>query len=223
MANGMEYRTIEFDPNGDFAKSLSVSKSSIPLGLPDNQNRSYLNDKEYESILNDIDAFISQSNESAITPNNSNNEEQLNIIRQSLMQSDKPSYKGLSGDLEQHIDNMSAKYNVPASLIRAVISVESNGNPNAKSSVGAQGLMQLMEGTAKDLGVTDRYNPYQNIEGGTKYLGQLLNRYNGNVDQALMAYNWGLGNVDKYNAGKITNIPKETQNYVAKVNKYYNA
>lgn len=216
----MEYKTVEFDPDGTFTKSLSVSKSLIPSGLSNNQNISYLSDREYDSILNDIDTAISQSNKLAEMPSS---EEQLNVIRQSLAQSNKPTYKGLSTDLEQHIDNMSAKYNVPSSLIRAVINVESGGNSNAKSSVGAQGLMQLMEGTAKDLGVTDRYNPYQNIEGGTKYLGQLLNRYNGDVNQALMAYNWGMGNVDKYNAGKITNIPKETQNYVTKVNQYYNA
>lgn len=112
------------------------------------------------------------------------------------------------------ISKMSEKYNVPSDLIASVIQAESNYKSNAVSYTGAQGLMQLMPETAKELGVSNSFNVEQNIEGGTKYLSKMLSRYDGDTSKALAAYNAGAGNVDKYNG-----IPpfKETQNYVSKI------
>jgi len=112
------------------------------------------------------------------------------------------------------IEEAHRKYpNVPVKMIEAIIQIESSGKANAMSSKGAVGLMQLMPSTAKDLGVVNPLDPKQNILGGTKYLSQLLKRYEGDVDKTVAAYNWGLGRVDKKGIG---NLPTETKNYLSK-------
>ena len=129
------------------------------------------------------------------------------------------SYLQTTASLEEIFTQAAQKYNVPKNLIKAIAKAESDFNPNATSGAGAQGIMQLMPATARELGVTDSYDPYQDIMGGTKYISQMLAKYDGNVSLALAAYNAGSNNVAKYGG-----IPpfKETQNYVVKVTGYMN-
>lgn len=109
---------------------------------------------------------------------------------------------------------MAEKYQVDEALVRAVIHAESAYKPRAVSRAGAQGLMQLMPQTAKSLGVTDSLDAHQNIEGGTKYLAALLQRFSGDTKLATAAYNAGPGAVNRYDG-----VPpyKETQAYVERV------
>jgi soluble lytic murein transglycosylase-like protein len=116
--------------------------------------------------------------------------------------------------IKDTVRKAAAKYNLPPALIMAVIRAESNFEVGAVSSAGAQGLMQLMPATAKELGVKNSFDIQQNIDGGTKYLRKMLDRFGGNVRKALAAYNAGPGTVMKYNG----RVPyPETRQYVKRV------
>lgn len=115
---------------------------------------------------------------------------------------------------EEIIQANAAKYKVDPALIKAVIQSESGFKNGLTSPAGAQGLMQLMPGTAKSLGVANVMDPAQNIEGGTKYLAALLHKFDGDETKALAAYNWGPGNLIKHGLEK---APKETRDYIAKI------
>jgi soluble lytic murein transglycosylase-like protein len=114
-------------------------------------------------------------------------------------------------------DAAALKYGLPRELVRSVMAAESAYQPNAVSSKGAIGLMQLMPGTAKDLGVNP-HDPAQNVDGGTRYLRDLLLKFDGRLWHALAAYNAGPGAVLKYNA-----VPpyRETRNYVDRIDRAY--
>jgi soluble lytic murein transglycosylase-like protein len=117
-------------------------------------------------------------------------------------------------EIDQLVSTNSSQWNVDPSLVKAIIANESGFNANATSNVGAQGLMQLMPGTASGLGVTNAYDPAQNVAGGTRYIKGLLDRFGGDMRKAVAAYNAGPGAVEKYDG-----VPPyaETQNYVQNV------
>lgn len=119
----------------------------------------------------------------------------------------------------QIVSEASDEHGVDSDFIRSVIRQESAGNERAVSRAGAQGLMQLMPQTAARLGVGDSFSPEQNVRGGTRYLRELLERYNGDAIKALAAYNAGPGAVDRYHG-----VPpyRETQQYVRRVVRDYN-
>ena len=105
-------------------------------------------------------------------------------------------------DYDEYFNKASTTYNVDKRLLIAVAKTESDFNPKATSGAGAKGIMQLMDGTAKSLGVTNSYDPEQNIMGGAKLLSQLLKKYDGDRNKALAGYNAGTGNVARYGAEK---------------------
>lgn len=119
--------------------------------------------------------------------------------------------------LDPIISRASRKYGVDVGLIKAVIKAESNFNTHAVSHAGARGLMQLMPATARSLGVNDSFDPEQNVMAGTRFLKEMIQRYDGNVDAALAAYNWGPGNVDR----RPDSLPRETRDYLARVKNLY--
>ncbi len=117
-------------------------------------------------------------------------------------------------DYSAYVEQAASKYEIEPELIKAVIKAESNGNHRAVSSKGAMGLMQLMPSTAYDMNVINPFNPEENIEGGTRYLRFLLEKFNGDLTLALAAYNAGPKTVEKY----MTVPPiSETKQYVKKI------
>ncbi|MGL4767062.1 MAG: lytic transglycosylase domain-containing protein [Formosimonas sp.] len=119
--------------------------------------------------------------------------------------------------------------NLPIGLLSAVMHQESAGNPEAVSHAGAKGLFQFMAPTARDMGLNDRSDPAASAQAAAKYLDQLYERYNRNLELTLAAYNWGLGNVDQYlkprgkdnkstyDKARLTKMPDETQNYISRI------
>jgi len=129
-----------------------------------------------------------------------------------------PSYSRNKNAFDQLIRQAAQQHGISEGLIKAVMHTESGFNINARSPVGAQGLMQLMPATARRFNVSNAYDPQQNIFGGARYLSWLLKRFNGNTQLAVAAYNAGEGNVDKYGG-----VPpfRETQDYVRRVTSRY--
>lgn len=127
---------------------------------------------------------------------------------------------GVPTPWEALINSAARRYGLPVALVKAVIKAESNFNPRAVSPAGAMGLMQLMPSTAAAMGVSDPFDPAQNIEGGVKYLRLMLDRFGQNLELALAAYNAGPAAVEKYGG-----IPpyRETQEYVRRVLAYLDA
>ena len=132
--------------------------------------------------------------------------------------------KSDSERIDMAVKAASSKYGVDEKLIKSIIKAESNFNPSVTSTSGAQGVMQIMPANFNMLGITDGYNIEQNINGGTKLLRSYLDMFNGNTKMALMAYNGGPGTMERRGVkseSDLYKMPKETQNYVPKVLKFY--
>jgi len=170
--------------------SFFVGEDGVPL-LTNNVRR-YRNDPSYIEVQIDFQPVVVSS------------KYRLKGMNQSYTQ----------GDYAELVQEASQRYRIPQPLIYAVIQAESNFDPNAVSKSGAQGLMQLMPGTAAEMGIANSFDPAQNIMGGSQYLSKLIAMFDGNQRLALAGYNAGPGNVKKYGG-----VPpfKETQRYVQKV------
>lgn len=126
--------------------------------------------------------------------------------------------------------DLERQYDLPKGLLSAVIHQESAGRANAVSRAGAQGLFQIMPATARDLNLSDSTHPENSAKAAAQYLSMLYKKYNHNLKLTLAAYNWGMGNVNRYlkngySKSHFKHMPAETQNYVARVTKlraYYN-
>lgn len=160
--------------------------------------------------------------------NFNNKTENLNTVN-SMYNNNKVVSKINNQNINQQIENSisicSNKYGVDANLIRAIIKVESDFNPKCVSKAGAKGLMQLMPENCRDLGIKNPFDIHENIDGGTRHIKEYLDKYNGDTKMALMAYNGGPTRMKKRGVNSAQDIylmPKETQNYVPKVMKYYN-
>jgi soluble lytic murein transglycosylase-like protein len=128
--------------------------------------------------------------------------------------------KGPTPEIDAVINKAAGALGLDPALVKAVVKTESNFNPQAVSSAGAKGLMQLMPNTAREMGVKDSFDPLENIWGGARYLKRMLDRHGGNIRKALASYNWGPGNVDRHGASG--NLPGETRRYIEVVTSHYN-
>jgi soluble lytic murein transglycosylase-like protein len=195
----------------------------------------------FKEAVGDSDSFslVMESLTKAMTDSNGNidldklglGEQDLSTLGYGGGQRLSSIYKDVNSDvssgntsIDDAVNRASRKYGVDKDLIMAVIKQESSFNPKATSGAGAMGLMQLMPGTARELGVSDAYNVEQNVDGGTKYLKGLLDTYRNTKELALAAYNAGPGTLQNRGVrgtGDISRLPYETRDYVQKVMKYY--
>ena len=228
LSNGNASYLTQLLSNGLNSNLFNSESSSDYSQLLGSGNSSYSN---YSQMLNSLSSASATTNDSlyyngtspVYTPSSalSNYGNSFNNLTSNTLNPQAGTTSVSSNtNYDAIIRKASKTYGIPEKLIKSVIKQESGFNNNATSSAGAGGLMQLMPATAKYLGVSNVHNAEQNIMGGTKYLKQLSNKFNGNYNLMLAAYNAGPGNVTKYGG-----IPpfKETQNYVNNIMSTYRA
>ncbi|WP_425203596.1 transglycosylase SLT domain-containing protein [Priestia megaterium] len=202
---------------------LLTKQNSITSKYPTHSKKYRESLKEEIKILEQKAAAISAQNQSLQTQIDEGYIQPTGVVNNGAsgltLSSSGGGGKAFAGKYANIINEAAAKYGVPPALVAGIIKQESQFNPNARSPVGATGLMQLMPATARSMGVKNSRDPYQNIMGGTKYISQMLKKYNGDVETALRAYNAGPGNVANGRAYKF----KETNDYVKKVTANYKA
>lgn len=169
--------------------------------------------KDFETMYKEAVNKYNKTNSAKI---NKIKEIEKNSYTKSISNIEENKQKSVNETIQDAISKASKRYKISPDLINAVIQTESGFNPNSVSNAGAMGLMQLMPGTALQLGVKKPFNIEDNIDGGTRYLQLLLRRYDNNLDKALAAYNAGPSKVDAVNG--IPDI-SETKNYVYKIKK----
>ena len=206
--SNQNYSTNNYSSNNYLVNSTGVA--NVPTGISGISLHNRVNTNTQEVIKNPVESLIENN---IVNSNNTSN--YIEVTNKNATQ---------KKHIEDAVKIASNKYNVDENLIKAVIKTESNFNPNAVSSAGAKGLMQVMPANYKSLGISNPFNIYENIDGGTKLLKQYIDKYNGDIEMALMAYNGGPTRMKNRGVTSIEHIykmPKETQNYVKKVMKYY--
>ncbi|MCP5464137.1 MAG: lytic transglycosylase domain-containing protein [Deltaproteobacteria bacterium] len=201
---------------GQFQATIQKFQNAVlPQESPLNTLMNFGISREPDHIAQPIN--LSNMNSSTSRAHSANSSQTANDLAQ--MQIESTRNATTKSEYNTIVQKASQEHGVPVALINAVIKQESAFNPQAESHCGAQGLMQLMPATAKAYGCDNSFDPEQNIMAGTKFLGDLLTKYKGDVTLALAGYNAGPGNVAKY--GNTVPPFKETQDYVVKVNRYY--
>ena len=204
----MSFPEIDFQPKGP--ESIRTRMNEIRARLEGPKKEA-----EFEKRFN-----AAKGNPSPLTGSIGGGDEKLGTLPP-MNPSDFDVMKGSIGggqtgklQIQSMISQVAKEQNIDQSLLRAVVEAESDYNSGEVSKTGAKGLMQLMPGTAKELGVTNPFDPHQSLTGGAKYLNQLLKKYDNNLALTLAAYNAGPGKVDR--AQGIPNIA-ETKAYVNKI------
>lgn len=211
---------LQLSPTLDFQSAVN------PLDLNTGDNNTSIFDTLLAQLMNgDLSGLSSMDETSSLLSSDSLAKlSSIPSLYNTVVHTETGTSSAAPTEYDELISEAAAKYGIDPELIRGVIRTESGFQSDAVSPAGAKGLMQLMDGTARGLGVTNSLDPQQNIDGGSKYLSYLLRKYNGNEQVALAAYNAGPGRVDKLGINtdselqaSLGKLPAETQRYIDKV------